>query len=1151
MPNSFVHLHLHTEFSLLDGCIRIPDLIKKAKDWKMPAVAITDHGNMFGALEFYKKAKDAGIKPIIGCELYLAPGSRLDKEEKIFPSHLTVLARNEEGYKNLMALSSLAYLEGHHYRPRVDMALLEKHAGGLICLSGCLKGIIPSYIATGNHEKALKKIEEFKGIFGEQNFFLEIMENNSKEQKLVNAGLIAIAQQTGLGLVATNDCHYLEPADREAQDVMMCIQTGKTIQDDDRMKFTVETLHFRSPDEMHELFSYCPQAIENTLLIAERCNLEIPLGNSCLPHFKADMSENEANSLLKEMVNQGFQRKKETLMGSNPSASLSVYEKRLEDETEIIKSIGFAGYFLIVADFVNYAHQNGIPVGPGRGSAAGALVAYCLGITAIDPIKYNLLFERFLNPARKTMPDIDIDFCPERREEIIAYVTNKYGKEHVAQIITFGTLGARAAIRDVGRVLGMPYSDVDAIAKLMPQRLKITIGEAIKEEPRLREMAKKEANVERLLRIAQAVEGLSRHSSIHAAGVVISDLPLMERVPLYKNPKDNSVATQYPMLDIESVGLLKFDFLGLKTLTLIKDTVALISINNDIPINIDMLPLNDKRTFELLQSGDTEGIFQLESEGMRKLFIDAKPDRFEDIIALIALYRPGPMDMIPDFLKRKQGIQKIEYIVPELEEILQETYGVMLYQEQVMQIASTIGGFSLTEADNLRRLMSKKDTEKMNKQRPMFIKGAIAKGIPEAKATNIWEQMQKFAEYGFNKSHSAAYAMISFQTAYLKTHHPLEFAASLLSSEKNNRDKIVKYINYYRSKGTNILPPDVNESQTNFSVSGGNIRFGLSAVKNVGGGVVEVIIKTREKSGKFADFFDFANRVDGKKINKKVIESLIKAGAFDSLEPNRSCLFANSGVIFDYLQKDAGNQFQAGLFEEEKQGNKRNYSFLLNDNANDKWEAKEKLAYEKDVIGFYVSGHPLDSFFETLTIIANTNIGGLEGREDGDRVIIGCVANSVKKIKAKNGSEMAYLTVEDVSGFTEVILFHDVFSKVRDLLDATEPLLLVKGILEIIEEDDGRRRTKIVATDVQPLIEEKNNYRTMNIHVKSDISEHTMDKILEILETAGKGGKKGITIVVAGYKTETRVNLGNTFTITADLKNFLVALVGEANVTFS
>lgn len=1118
----------------------------------MPAVAITDHGNMFGVIEFYKEATKAGIKPIIGCEVYLAPMGMLDRSDKTPPHHLTLLAADENGYKNLMALSSLGYLKGHHYRPRIDLELLAKHSQGLIGLSGCLKGLLSTEILKGESEKATAAAQRLREILGDGNFFLELMDNGLAEQNLVNEHLLVISHQLGIPPVATNDCHYLEATDRETQDVMLCIQTGKTLAEKERLKFESESLYFRSPSEMRNAFNYCPEAIENTLLIADRCSLEIKLGNFYLPKFATEMSAADSDRMLEEKVVNDFAKKKTTLLANNPTADIGVYEQRLHDELAVIKKANFAGYFLIVSDFVEYAHRNDIPVGPGRGSAAGSLVAYCLGITSIDPIKYNLLFERFLNLARITMPDIDIDFCPERREEIIAYVANKYGEERVAQIITFGTLGARAAIRDVGRVLGIPYGEVDAIAKLIPSRLRISIEEAVKEEPRLEEARKKDSNIERLLKIAMSVEGLSRHASIHAAGVVISDVPLLERVPLYKNPKDQLIATQYPMLDIEAVGLLKFDFLGLKTLTLLKNTVSLVAETQGIKIDLDNLPLEDEKTYQLLQSGNTEGVFQVESEGMKRLLIDAKPDRFEDIIALIALYRPGPMEMIPDFVKRKHGEEKIKHIIPELEDILKDTYGVMLYQEQVMQIASKVGGFSLAEADNLRRMMSKKDSTKMAQQKPKFIAGAKENKIPESKAIRTWEQMEKFAEYGFNKSHSAAYAMISFQTAYLKAHYPLEFAASLLSSEENNRDKIVKYLNYYRSQGMGILPPDVNESISNFSVSGENIRFGLSAIKNVGKSIIEELIKERNKGGKFKDFFDFSTRMGGKKINKKVLESLIMAGAFDTLESNRALLLANYENIFDYIQKDvAANRFQANLFEKEDTNTPKSYSFLMDTASTTPWSVKEKLAKEKNILGFYVTGHPLDDFRDILAIEANCDIASLDNKGDGEKVVLGGIINSIRTIKTKTGSEMAYINVEDLTGIAEMIVFQDVFARSRNLLVEGE-LIFIRGSVDV-NEDDETLNIKMKVEELTPLSEMKKDYKVLTIilSAQSSAAETLIKEVLNILKSEGEGGSKKVVVCLRAYQSELLIELGKKFMITPNLKKRLETLLGVGQVILS
>ncbi|MEI7590640.1 MAG: DNA polymerase III subunit alpha, partial [Deltaproteobacteria bacterium] len=872
--------------------------------------------------------------------------------------------------------------------------------------------------------------------------------------------------------------------------VMVCIQTGKTLDDDKRLRFESDQLYFRSQEEMIELFNYCPQAIENTATIAERCNLKIELGSFYLPKFEQGVSDDDAFNAFKEKTWAGFEAKKELITKNNANVSISLFNERLESELNMIKDMGFAGYFLIVSDFIGYAKKNNIPVGPGRGSAAGSLVAYCLGITAIDPIRYGLLFERFLNPDRRTMPDIDIDFCPEGRGKIIQYVMKKYGADHVAQIVTFGTLKARASIRDVGRVLGMAYSEVDAIVKLIPAMpLNITIDEAIKNEPRLKEAEQNNEQIKKLLNLARSIEGLNRQASTHAAGVVISDVPLLERTPLCRTPREETVVTQYAMKDIETVGLLKFDFLALKTLTIIKNTIELIATNRSLNIDIDTLPLDDTDTFLLLQRADTDGVFQLESDGMRDLLKNMRPDCIEDVIALIALYRPGPMKMIPDFIKRKHGTQKISYIVPELEEILKETYGIILYQEQVMQIANIIGGYSFADADSLRRMMGKKDRASMNKEKPKFLSGAQTNKIGTTKAETIWEQMETFAEYGFNKSHSAAYAIIAFQTAYLKAHYPLEFVASLLSAENNNREKIIKYLGSCRNSDIKVLPPDVNESQSDFSVSGDYIRFGLSAIKNAGKSATETIIKQRAGEGKFKDFFDFCSRIDGQKVNKKVMESLVKAGAFDSLYQERYKLINNYETAFDYLQKqqESVQRNQSSLFEGETENGSSENSLnsILNNDAVTILNGKEILKYEKEVLGFYVTGHPLDEYLLILEMEASVDMLSIYEKADKANVALGGIVTNIKTVKTKKNDTMAYLTVEDLCGSVDVIVFPDTYQSLLPLLENDEPIF-IRGHLDV-SQDDENKKVKVVAKEISeethlPFVTAPNKFGEMSSH---------------------------------------------------------------------
>ena len=1067
--SDFVHLHLHTQYSLLDGTIRLDDLFKRAKQYQMPAVAMTDHGNLYGVIDFYKQAYKYGIKPIIGCELYVAPRSRFDKAGHgagETAHHLIVLARNMQGYKNLIKLTTAGFLDGFYYKPRIDKEILARHSEGLIGMGACLHGEIGANLIRGNQEEALRAAKQYRGIFGDGNFYLEMMENGLPEQRTVNRGLIEFNKNHGFPLVATNDCHYLAQSDNEAHEVLLCIQTGKTMEDRERMRFGSDQFFFRSPAEMKALFAYCPEAIENTITIAEKCNLSFSFGSFYLPHFKVNPGET-LDERLALIAKEGLAvRLQKTAKGQSDSLR-EQYEARLQHELEIIRSMGFASYFLIVSDFIHYAKGKNIPVGPGRGSAAGSLVAYAIGITGIDPIRYNLFFERFLNPDRITMPDIDTDFGPEGRDEIIRYVMGKYGNDKVSQIITFGKMQARAVIRDVGRALNIPYGEVDRIAKMIPNVLNIRLDDAIKKENRIQEEVKNNPRIKKLLDLSRALEGLNRHSSTHAAGVVISDLPLVERIPLCKSPKDD-VVTQFSMNDISDVGLTKFDFLGLKTLTVIQNALKFIRAGKGIEVDIDSLPLDDRLTYQLLMRGDTDGVFQLESSGMKDILVRMKPDCIEDIIALIALYRPGPMENIPEFIARKQGKTKVSYEVPELETILRETYGVIVYQEQVMQIAVVIGCYSLSEADTLRKVMSKKKSEEMErKEKPKFLEGAQKRKIPPSKAAKIWEQMETFGKYGFNKSHSTAYAIISYQTAYLKAHYPVEFMAALLTSEKDNRDKIINHINSCRDMGVNVLPPDINESQSDFSVAGDNIRFGLAAVKNVGVGAIESIIGVREKEGPFRSITDFCERVDSRKVNKRVIESLIKCGTFDSTGNKRRQLMACYEDLMEKVQRrqQERSSGQANFLEAFEtncgESSTGSVDFALPDIP--EWDHKEMLVNEKETIGFYISGHPLSRFADRLGLVVSTDSSRLSGNTDREAVTLAGIVGNIREVTTRRKETMAYVTLEDLKGSCVVIFFPEVYRGAHALLHGEEPLL-IRGTLDIAEEG-----AKVIAAEVAPL----------------------------------------------------------------------------------
>lgn len=1152
--SEFVHLHVHTQYSLLDGMIRLEDLFKKAREYKMPAVAITDHGNMFGAIDFYQQAYKHGVKPIIGCELYVAPNKLTDRTPGESARHLIVLVKNAQGYKNLMRLTTAAYLQGFYYKPRVDKELLKECSDGLIASSACLHGEIAGLIMQGNVEEAKKSARHFQEIFGEGNFYLEIQENGIPEQEMVNAALIEIGKELSIPLVATNDCHYLERDHSEAHDVLLCIQTGKTIKDEDRMRLSTDQFYFRSPEEMNQLFSLTPEALSNTVSIAQKCNFSLETGKFFLPNFEVKNPEESLNDYLERKAREGLEKLFPIILkdkNENEAEIRAKYEKRLTEELAIIKKMGFAGYFLIVSDFVKHAKHNDIPVGPGRGSAPGSLVAYAIRITNIDPIHYNLFFERFLNPSRITMPDIDIDFCPEGRDKVIKYVTDKYGHDKVSQIITFGKMLAKGVIRDVGRALDIPYSEADRIAKLVPNTLNITLSEAIKAEPRLAQEEKSNPAVAKLLSLSRILEGINRHASTHAAGVVISDVPLVERVPLC-SPKDD-VVSQYSMNDIQTVGLTKFDFLGLKTLTVIKNALDFIKESKGEEIDIDNLPLDDKKTYDLLGRGETDGIFQLESSGMRDLTINLKPDHIEDIIALIALYRPGPMKMLPEFTARKQGKTKITYELPQLEAILKETYGIILYQEQVMQIASVIGGYSMSEADTLRKVMSKKKAAEMDKEKPKFLDGAHKHKINENKAKTIWEQMETFAEYGFNKSHSTAYAVIAYQTAYLKAHYPAAFMAALLTSEKDNRDKIIKYMSSCKEMGINILPPDVNESQRDFTVTGENIRFGLAAIKNVGLAAVDSIISVRGEGGKFTSFVDFLNRVDLRKVNKRVIESLTKCGVFDSLGYKRAQLIEHYEQAMDDAQRNQKEKLsnQSSFFDQLSSGDSSGdsaASYQIPDNIPE-WDLKKLLSIEKETLGFYISGHPLLRYAEKLKLVTSANSGNLSEKRDKETVTVAGIVSAISEKTTKRKDIMCYLTLEDLQGSINTIFFGDVYKKYYTMLHEDEPIV-VKGTLD---SGAGEETPKIIAQEVTSLSKSlENPYKQIRFMV--DAAKVPPENISLLISSMKKyHGKYDSFMHIINGKSESVIYLGDDFRLDINdrMKKEADSILGEGATVYS
>jgi DNA polymerase III subunit alpha len=1051
--SNFVHLHLHSQYSLLDGAIRFGDLFKQAKKYGMSSVALTDHGNMFGAVEFYQKALSQGIKPILGCEVYVAPGSRFEKKsgegKNEGNAHLTLLVKDRTGYYNLLKIVSLGWLEGFYYKPRVDKELLARYPEGLIALSGCLKGEISLSAGKGDMKKAIELAEQYKKIYDGGRFYIELQENGVEGQSPVNERLLEIADRLSLPLVATNDCHYLHRKDAKAHEVLLCIQTGKTLQDEERMRFSSEEFSFKSPEEMTELFKEHPQACANTLEIAEQCNIELRFDEKHIPRITVPSGQTE-ESFLEKLAREGLERRLSRHRGEKDFAERSArYNSRLEEELKIIKSMGYPGYFLIVYDFIHYAKDHGIPVGPGRGSAAGSLVAYSLNITDLDPLDYDLIFERFLNPGRKSsMPDVDVDFCMEGREDVIRYVTEKYGKENVAQIITFGKMQAKAVIRDVGRVMGIPYAEVDRIAKLIPNKLDITLDQALQQESALGEAIAKDPRIGQLFEIGQALEGLARHASTHAAGVVIANKPLMEYLPLQRG-QNGEVVTQYAMKQVESIGLVKFDFLGLKTLTVVDQAVKMIEKNRGIKLELSEIPLDDPQVYALFGAGSNLGVFQLESSGMRDLLVKLKPQSFKDIIALVALYRPGPLDsgMVGEFIKRRHGQESIRYEVSALEEVLSDTYGVIVYQEQVMRIASLLASFSLEDADNLRRAMAKKDAGEMERQKTKFLEGAKTNRIPAKKAEKIFEQMETFGRYGFNKSHSAAYALLAYQTAYLKVHYGIEFMAALLTSEAQNADKIVRYISECREAKIEVLPPHINESFKGFAVIDGRVRFGLAAVKNVGDAAIDAILTEREARGPFRSLVHFCERVDLRRVNRRVIESLIKCGAFDYSGAYRSQMLT---LLDDLLARSQ-------WFQKKKEEPQMNMLISLREEGKeeypkiDEFPEKQLIAFEKETVGFYLSRHPLARYQEAIGRVTRENTSTLAGLENGAEVRVGGMVSTLKEITTKKGDRMAFLTLEDMAGFVEVILFPEIFKAAQPLLSGGDPIL-VRGTLDITED---------------------------------------------------------------------------------------------------
>ncbi|MBU0675186.1 MAG: DNA polymerase III subunit alpha [Proteobacteria bacterium] len=1102
-PADFVHLHVHTHYSLLDGAIRPKDLMAKAKEFGMDTVTITDHGAMYGALEFYNLARKNRLKPIIGCEFYVAPEDRRNKNAKSAGTaayHLVLLAMNLQGYRNLMRLASIAQLEGFYYKPRIDMEVLGLFNEGLIALTACLHGTVPHLLLDDNPTAAERKLAELKAIFTDDRLYLELQENGIDDQTKVNRALVTLSEKTGVPLVATNDCHYLLREHSKAHEVLLCIQTGRTMDDPKRFQFSTDQLYFKSPKEMKESFSWCPEAIKNTVKIAERCNLELTFGEHFFPAYPVEEGET-LDSMFDREARAGFDKRLEVIKESReftPELE-KTYRDRLEMEIGVIKKMGFPGYFLVVADFINWAKVHDIPVGPGRGSGAGSLVAYSMQITDLDPLPYGLIFERFLNIERKSMPDFDVDFCQDRRGEVIEYVVDKYGgADHVAQIITYGSMKARGVIRDVGRALGMPYGDVDRIAKLVPEQLKITIPKALEEEPRLKDAMTHDPAVARLLEISMALEGLPRHTSTHAAGVVISPGPMYEYLPMARGSKDE-VLTQYDMVHTEQTGLIKFDFLGLKTLTVINRAVKLIKSGLGKNLDISRIPLDDTATFNLLCKGDALGVFQLESSGMRDLLTKMKPELFTDLIALVALYRPGPLEsgMVDDFVNTKHGRMVAKYPLPQLEPILKETYGVIVYQEQVMKIANVLANYSLGDADMLRRAMGKKKPEVMATEKTKFMAGSEANHVPLDKAENIFDLMAKFAGYGFNKSHSAAYALIAYQTAYLKAHYQAQLMAALLSCDMNNTDKVVLYISECRDHEIEVLPPDINESDQDFTVINERIRFGLAAVKNVGGAALDSVIEERKENGPYQSMEDFCNRVDSRRVNRRVIESLIKAGVFDSFGHKRSQLFAILDLALEQAQsaqrdKLSGQISLFGVLPQEQMV--KSTAIVIPDIP--EWSEKDRLTYEKETVGFYLTGHPLDSHRLELKMVTTSHLGEL-GEFNNRAVRVGGLIRSRKDIRSKKGDRMSFITLEDITGTAEIVVFPKIFAECAHLLVEDHPLV-IQGKAEKEEDKDA----KVIADEIISLDEACQRYtESARILLRADrISRQRMEEVKKLIQ---------------------------------------------------
>ena len=1065
----FTHLHVHTEYSLLDGACRIDRLFDHIKAMGQTACAITDHGVMYGCVAFFDAAKAAGIKPIIGCEVYVATRTRFDKVNRIDGNnHLILLCKNETGYKNLIKMVSAGFTEGFYSKPRIDKDLLEQYHEGLICLSACLAGEIPQAILAGDYERAKQAALYYRDLFGEDNYYIELQDHGLEEDQVVLPQLIRLARETGIPMAATNDAHYITKEDAKMQSILLCIQTGKTIADADRMEFQTDEFYLKSTDEMYDLFSMVPEACENTNKIAEQCNFEFTFGETKLPYFKApDGMENQA--YFEKLCWEGLERR-------YPGKVTDALKERLSYEINVVKTMGYTNYYLIVYDFINYAKSRDIPVGPGRGSGAGSLAAYCVGITDIDPIRYNLIFERFLNPERVSMPDFDVDFCYERRQEVIDYVNEKYGRDHVAQIVTFSTMAARAAVRDVGRVMGMSYQDVDRVAKLIPMELKMTLKKALEVSPDLKALYDADSQVHELIDTSLKVEGMPRHASTHAAGVVITREPATEYVPLSTN--DGLPVTQFNMVEIERLGLLKMDFLGLRTLTVIHDTEMAVRRTKDPDFRVANIDYDDPATYEMLTRGETEGIFQLESTGMTQVLMSMRPKNLEDVIALISLYRPGPMDSIPTYLRNRKDPSKVVYQTPQMAHIVDVTNGVVIYQEQVMQICRELAGFSFGQADNVRRAMSKKKLKVMEAEREHFVHGCtepgkecagcVKNGIPESVANQIYDDMISFASYAFNKSHAACYAYVAFQTAYLKCHYPHEFMAALLTSVLDNTAKVIEYTSECQRIGIKVLPPDINVSRGGFTVDGESIRFGLNAVKSVGRNLIDAVVKDR-KNRPYRGLYDFCKRLHGNELNRRALENLVKAGAFDALEPTRRGMIDSAEGVLKSVETDARQNLEGqmdlfGMMGGEEEQAATDYKIP----NTPEYPASELLKMEKEVSGLYLSGHPLDAYRPQIRQISTCTIADLQGEEarrfDNQNVTILCTVVKNKIMTTKSNTLMAFTTVEDLTGTMELLIFPRVLAECRAALQENA-VVVANGRVSVKEEEAAR----LIVEGVQPI----------------------------------------------------------------------------------